>query len=158
MTSVQLDSIEGMSGSDSAAFTGEITSIVSPYAQRGDSVFRGLPFAVRKAYRFSVASTTGFVASVVRKISEEANPRQEHFLVVAERSGGTYREVFQTRAAGPEESVQTNEILAVVNIVETGQPAIVVTFEYEEGGRVGLIERASGGQWRPVWRSAHTGC
>lgn len=158
VTGVPLDSIEGMNDADSSAFTREITRIVSSYSQRGDSVFHGLPFSVRKAYRFSIGSTPGFIASVVRKINEEANPRQEHFLVIAERSGGTYREVFQTRTAGSEESVQTNEILAVINLVETGQPAIVVTFEHEDGGRVGLLERVSEGRWRVIWRSAYTGC
>ncbi len=158
VTAMALDSIEGMNAGDSAAFTTEITRIVSSYSQKGDSAYRGLPFSVRKAYRFSIGSTSGFVASVVRKINAEANPRQEHYLVVAERSGGAYREAFQTRTAGSEEAVQTNDILAVINIVETGQPAIVVTFEGEEGGRVGLIERASGGRWRVVWRSAYTGC
>ncbi len=158
VTGTALDSIEGMSAKDSAAFTTEIIRIVSSYSQTGDSAYRGLPFSVRKAYRFSIGSTPVFVANVVRKINQEANPRQEHYLVIAERSGGTYREAFQTRTAGSEESVQTNDILAVINIVETGQPAIVVTFEGEEGGRVGLIERASGGRWRVVWRSAYTGC
>lgn len=158
VTGTALDSIEGMGAADSAAFTSEIIRIVSSYSQTGDSAYRGLPFSVRKAYRFSIGSTPVFVANVVRKINQEANPRQEHYLVIAERSGGTYREAFQTRTAGSEELVQTNDILAVINIVETGQPAIVVTFEGEEGGRVGLIERVSGGQWRVVWRSAYTGC
>ena len=158
MKGVPLDSIEGMSDADSAAFTGEIMRIVLPYAQRGDSAFHGLPFSVRKAYRFPVVSTRGFVASVVRKINEEANPRQEHFLIIAERSGGAYREVFQSRASGPEESVRTNEILAVVNLVETGKTAIAITFEDGEGWRVGLVERVSGGQWRVMWKSAYTSC
>lgn len=158
VTGTALDSIEGISAADSAAFTAEIIRIASSYSQAGDSAYRGLPFSVRKAYRFSVGSTPVFVANVVRKINAEANPRQEHSLVIAERSGGTYRAAFQTRTAGSEESVQTNDILAVVNIVETGQPAIIVTFEHEDGGRVGLVERASGGRWRVVWRSAYTGC
>ncbi len=158
VTGVPLDSIEGMSAADSAAFTGEITRMVAASPQAGDSAFQGLPFAVRKAYRFSTGSTTGFIATVVRKINEEANPRQEHSLLIGERSASTLREVFRTRAAGSEESVQTNEILAFVNIAETGQPAIVVTFEHEEGGRVGLLERASDGRWRSVWKSAYTGC
>ncbi|MEJ7760088.1 MAG: hypothetical protein WKF55_10930 [Gemmatimonadaceae bacterium] len=158
MKGVPLDSIEGMSDADSAAFTAEILRIVMPYSQRGDSAFHGLPFSVRKAYRFPVVSTRGFIASVVRKINEEANPRQEHFLVIAERSGGSYREVFQSRASGAEDSVRTNEILAVMNLVETGQTAIAVTFEDGEGWRVGLLERVSGGQWRVMWKSAYTSC
>lgn len=158
VTGVPLDSIEGMSSTDSATFTAEITRMISSSSQAGDSAFQGLPFAVKKAYRFSTGSTVGFIATIVRKINEEANPRQEHFLLIGEGSGGILREVFRTRTAGSEESVQTNEILAFVNVVETGQPAIAVTFEQEEGGRVGLLERASDGRWRVVWRSAYTGC
>lgn len=157
-TAMPVDSIEGMSDADSAAFTRDIMSLMSLPSKAEDSAFTGLPFAVRKAYRFSSGSTKGFIASSVRKINEEANPRQEHFLIVAERSGDVYKEVFRARTAGSEESVQTHEVLALVNLVETGRTAIVVSFESEVGRRLGLLERASDSRWRVVWRSAYAGC
>jgi len=155
---VQLDSLEAMNGRDSAALVTEIHRISSAHSQRGDSSFSGLPFSVRKAYRFSVGPVSGFVANVVRTINEEANPRAEHFLLVAERTSAGYQEAYHARAAGSEESVQTNEILALVKFVETGQPAIVFTFDYEDGGRIALLERVGDRRWSVSWRSAFTGC
>ena len=155
---VPLDSLEAMNSQDSGAFVREITGIASFHSQRGDSSFSGLPFSVRKAYRFSLGPVSGFVANIVRTINEEANPRAEHFLLVAERSSTGYEEAYHVRAAGSEESVQTNEILAMVRFVETGQPAIVFTFDYEDGGRVALLERVGDRRWQVSWRSAFAGC
>jgi len=155
---VPLDSLEAMSSRDSAAFVNEIARIASVHSQRGDSSFSGLPFSVRKAYRFSLGPGSGFVANVVRTINEEANPRAEHFLLVAEKSSAGYQEAYHVRAAGSEESVQTNEILAMVRFVETGQLAIVFTFDYEDGGRIALLDRVGALRWHVSWRSAFTGC
>jgi len=99
-------------------------------------------------------------ADVVRKINEEANPREEHLLLIAERprvAGAKYVAAFQSRVAGAEEAVRTTEILGAVQFVR-GNPAIVVTFEYEDGGKVALLERTGEKQWRITWTSAYTGC
>jgi hypothetical protein len=34
----------------------------------------------------------------------------------------------------------------------------VINIEYDDGGKLGLIERASDGTWRPTWKSAYTDC
>lgn len=157
---IPLDSLEGMSPADSSQVTVEIARIASAVAEGSDPVFRGLPFAVRHAYRFALGNNSVLVADVVRKINEEANPREEHLLLIAERAPGPdekYSAAFQSRAAGSEEAVRTNEILGVVKFIR-GHPAIVVTFEYEDGGKVALLQRTGDKQWRITWRSAYTGC
>ena len=159
-TAFPLDSLEGMTATDSSQVTVEIARIASAVAEGSDPVFRGLPFAVRHAYRFTVGNTSVLVADVVRKINEEANPREEHLLLIAERTNtadAKYEAAFQSRVAGSEEAVRTNEILGAIKFVR-GNPAIVVTFEYEDGGKVALLERTGDKQWRITWRSAYTGC
>jgi hypothetical protein len=103
---------------------------------------------------------TILIGDVVRKINEEANPREEHLLVIAERDQGStagYSIVFHSRAAGSEEAVRTSEVLGAVRFL-SGRPAVVVSFDYENGGRVALIERVADGGWRITWRSAFGGC
>lgn len=155
-----LDSLESMNAQDSAGVTREIARLSSIVAEGDDPAFGGLPFSVRRAYRFQLSGSTAILADVVRKISEEANPRQEHLLLLAERpaSGGQYSAMFDNRVAGSEETVQTNELLAAVRLVKGGRPTLVISFEYENGGRVALLQRLSDRQWRVTWRSAYTGC
>ena len=156
-----VDSLETMSAADSASVTREIARLSSMVAEGDDPAFRGLPFSVRKAYRFSLPAISVLAGDVVRKINEEANPREEHLLIVAERTAGTtapYDAVFHTRVAGSEEAVRTNEILGAVQFVRNKRPALVVSFEYADGGRVALLQRISNREWKVTWRSAYTGC
>jgi hypothetical protein len=154
-----LDSLENMSASDSSFITSELARLASAVAEGDDPAFRGLPFAIRHAYRFVLGPTTVVVSDVVRKINEEANPREEHLLLMAERRDTKegYTVAFQNRVAGSEDVVRTNEILGAVQLLN-GRPAVVVSFEYDDGGKVALIERVATAQWRITWRSAYTGC
>ena len=159
-TALPLDSLEGMTPSDSSQVTVEIARMASLVAEGSNPAFRGLPFAVRRAYRFSLSSNLILVGDVVRKINEEANPREERLLLIAERptgSDGKYTVAFESRVAGSEEDVRTHEVLGAVRFVR-GNPAIVVKFEYDEGGNSALIERTGERRWRITWRSAYTGC
>jgi len=159
--SLPFDSIEAMTPADSSRITAEIARLASARTEGADSAFRGLPFSVRKAYRFSFGTTSVLVSDVVRKISEEANPREERTLLVAERlsSGdGKYVAAFHSRAAGAEEVVRTHEILGAVRLTRTGTAAVVLIFGYEDGARVALLERTGDRRWAVKWRSAYTGC
>ena len=159
-TALPLDSLEGMTASDSSQVTVEIARMASVVAEGSDPAFRGLPFGVRRAYRFSLGNSSILIGDVVRKINEEANPREERLLLIAERatgSDGKYVVAFESRVADSEEDVRTSEVLGAVRFVR-GNPAIVVRFEYDEGGNSALIERTGEKQWRITWRSAYTGC
>ena len=156
-----LDSLETMRTADSVSVTTELARMSSALAEGEDPAFRGLPFTVREAYRFTIGQTTVLAGDVVRKINEEANPREEHLLVVAERSataGATYSPVYHSRVAGREDEVRTNEILGAVRFVKNNRPSLVIAFDYEDGGRVALLQRMNAGEWRITWRSAYTGC
>lgn len=161
VTALPLDSIEGMSSADSASLANAITQNVATLSSTADSDFRGLPFRVRSAYTFRTDSIAVVVADVVRSVNEEANPRLEHIFVVVERpvrSTSNYRVAFFTRIAGAEEAAEITELLGVVLVGPTKRPAAVVNIEYDEGGKLGLLERTGSVQWRFRWRSAYTGC
>jgi len=155
-----LDSLEGMNSADSARFVGSILQAVSALSNAGDPAFRGIPYFVRKGYRLALSPSTVLVAEAIRRIPEEANPREEHLLVLAERArdDAGYRVGFYKRSAGSEESLETSEILAAVRFTASSRPAIVVRLDYDDGGKIGLLERVAPGTWRITWRSAYTDC
>ncbi len=154
-----LDSIQGMTQADSAFITSEILRLAAASIDGDDPVFRGLPFVAQRLYRFRLGDVNVVFASVIRKINQEANPREEHVLIVAEKktAAAAYSLAFQSRVAGSEEVVRTNEILGAVRF-SRGRPAIILAFEYEEGGKIALLERVANQQWKITWRSAFTGC
>lgn len=157
---IKLDSISGMTSADSLMTTTELARVASAANANGDPAFQGLPFIVQKGYRFSSGELSVLVGDIVRKINQEANPREEHLLLIAERSspGGHYVVAYQSRSAGSEDAVRTAAVLAAVRFVQPAKPALVVSFQYDDGGQVGLIERTGDHQWRITWRSAYTGC
>ncbi len=156
---IPLDSLEGLASADSAEMAKQIVLAATSLPAASDSVFRGIPFAIRRAYRFMLGRSVVILSDVVRKINEEANPREEHLVLIVEHpSGGSYHVAYQSRSSGPEESLVTVEALAAVRFIQRNQPAIFISSEYEDGGQVGLIERKGEAQWRTVWRSAYTGC
>jgi len=155
-----LDSIEAMIGADSSRFVVSILQAVNSLSNGGDPAFRGIPYFVRKGYRLALPSSSVFIVEAVRRINEEANPREEHLLLLAERlaNSSVYRVAFHQRSAGAEESLETSEILAAVRFTATNRLAIVITFDYEDGGKVGLLQRVADSNWRIVWKSAYTDC
>ena len=158
---IQIDSVEKLSASDSLSVTTELVKQASAISMKGDPAFQGLPFIVQKAYRISMGDTTALVGSIVRKINEEANPREEHLLLVVERIGhpdAAYSVAYQNRSAGAEDAVRTSAVLAAVRFVKTNRAAIVLSFEYDDGGQVALLERVAANAWKITWRSAYTGC
>lgn len=158
--SLQIDSVEKLGQSDSVSITTELVKQASVLSVNADPAFRGLPFIVQKAYRLSMGDTTALIGTVVRKINEEANPREEHLVLLVERSGtgSPYVVGYQNRTAGAEADVRTNAILAAVRFVKTNTPAIVISFEYDDGGQIALLERMATHVWKITWRSAYTGC
>jgi hypothetical protein len=158
---IKLDSIERMSSTDSAALAASLAQAAATLPIASDPTFRGLPFRVRSAYTFRLDSADVVVADVVRSVNEEANPRIEHLLLIGERPVGTagkYNPAYYSRTAGAEETTQATEVLAAVQIGPSRRPAIVVNIEYDDGRKIGLIQRTGPGQWRSLWRSAYTDC
>jgi hypothetical protein len=158
---IALDSIEAMSSADSAALAASLARTAATLPIASDPTFRGLPFRVRSAYTFRLYSVDIVIADVIRSVNAEANPRLEHLLIIGERPVGTsgkYNLGYYDRTAGAEESTQATDVLTAVDIGAAKRPAIVVNIEYEDGGKLGLIERIAPGEWRATWTSAFTDC
>jgi hypothetical protein len=158
---IALDSIEAVPSADSAALAVSLAQTAATLPITADPTFKGLPFRVRSAYAFRLDIIDVVIADVVRSVNEEANPRVEHLLIVGERAAGStgrYKVGYYSRTAGAEESTQATEILAAVLIGAARRPAVVVNIEYDDGGKLGLIERTGPGEWRATWRSAYTDC
>ncbi|MFN2601264.1 MAG: hypothetical protein ABR582_00750 [Gemmatimonadaceae bacterium] len=152
--------IDATKGKDSTTLIADVLSVVSQLPLGGDAAFKGIPFSVRNAYRLATPETLAIVAEVVRKINEEANPREEHVLIIAERRSTIvpYQLAFHMISAGAEESLQTTDLLAAIKVVKTGRLAFVVSLDYEDGGKLGLLEKVSDSNWQLIWKSAYTGC
>jgi len=153
--------INSMHGKDSTALISDILDAASHLPSGGDAAFKGIPFSVRNAYWLTVPESLVIIAEVVRKINEEANPREEHVLVVAERRSttfGAYHLAFHIISAGAEESLETTDLLAAIKVIKTGRLALVISLDYEDGGKIGLLERSSEGTWQLIWKSAYAGC
>ena len=160
---IPLDSVDILSGSDSARMTAEVSRLASTLPNDTVPAFRGLPFAVRTVRRFSPApGVSALVAEVVRKVNQEANPREERILIVAERdsgkTSGRYAVAYSERASGTEEDVETTDVLAAVALGPARTPTLVVRREYFEGSAYALIERTGAKSWRVRWTSAYAGC
>jgi len=150
-----------MLSADSAGLAASLAQMAATLPVVSDPTFRGLPFRVRSVYTFRLDSIDVIIADIVRSVNEEANPRVEHLLIIGERPVGTkgkYNLGYYSRTAGAEESTQATEVLAAVQIGATRRPAIVINIEYDDGGKLGLIERTNSGEWSATWKSAYTDC
>jgi hypothetical protein len=127
------------------------------------TAFKGLPFELQRAGRFSIApGIDGIAAVLVRHVNEEANPREEHIFLIAERDSTrpppSWVAAYSERESGGEDDLETNEVLAVVRLGSARTPTVVLSRDYGDGGVYSLIERTGPGQWRLRWSSAYTGC
>jgi hypothetical protein len=163
--SIRLDSIEGLAQTDSARLAAEVTRLASTLPGDTARTFRGIPFAVRAAYRFSVTpQLSGIVAEVVRKLNQEATPLEQRILLVAEgdatapTGGGRYHTVYYERSAGTEEALETTEALAAIRFPGSNRIGLILLREGLDTTAYSLLERAPSGQWRLRWTSVHTGC
>lgn len=160
---VRVDSIESLSSTDSARLAIDVAKVASALPEDTSRVFQGLPFNVRSALRFSPApGVEGFIAEVRRSLNLEANPRQEHLLIIGERESAQRNERFRTayfeRSSGPEETVETTDVLAIVEVAGRALPSIVLSRDFGDGVAFALLERDNAGKWKLRWTSAYAGC
>lgn len=158
-----LDSVSALAGPDSARLAADVARIASAVPQDAASPFRGLPFVVREARRFTpVAGTQAVVADVVRRLNLEASQEMEHLLLVAERSAGRpdapWTLAYVERTAGQEETLEMSDVLAAVTLGPTRRPTLVIWRDYGDGSAYALVERGTAGRWRLRWSSAYAGC
>lgn len=158
---VPLDSVAGMTPRDSARFVADIARLAStlPGIRTGERAesFHGLPFVVQSAARFTHAATETVVAQVMRRVNAEANPLEEHTLLILERKApAPWTVAHASHAVGPEETVTRTELLGVVRL--GGRLTLLLALDGGEGVSYAMLQRTSAGTWRQSWRSAQPGC
>jgi hypothetical protein len=158
---ITVDSIEGLTSGDSARLAADIARLASALPGDTAAIFRGLPFVVTKAWRGRMPSgRTLLTAMVVRNVNQEANPRQERILLIAERDStpnARYTALYSERTVGLEETIETTDLMGMLLLGADQRPTVIVTRDSGNGIAYTLIER-SDGQWRRRWTSAYAGC
>lgn len=157
-----VDSIANLPRPDSLRLVSAITRVAATVP--GDTVdaLRGIPFVVRRAVRATLATGSVLVvAEVERALNQEANPVQEHMLLLAERdSAGAkgYRRGYFERTTGGEESLESSELLLLGTPRNRTQPVLLLARYLGDGVVYSLLERSAAGTWRLRWSSPYAGC
>lgn len=161
-TAIPYDSITALSPADSSRLAIDIARLAS--STPGDTVaeLRGLPYQVRRAYRFSLATGgEGLFAEVWRTLNQEANPKQEHLLIIAERdsaASGRYELSYSERASGGEETLESSELLTIVRFAPARDLTMLLARYVGDGVVYALLERRATRRWRLRWSSPYVGC
>ena len=154
------DSLPTLAAADSAERTRAGALAASRLPDDTVAAFRGRPFTVRQANRFSIGGDTIVTLfEVVRLVAQEANPLQEQLLIMTEQ--GMSQEpanVFYRREVGAEETMGSIELLGVLRVRATGRLALLIRRDRETGFILEWIERSSRGTWSVRWRSAIDSC
>ncbi|HJU88706.1 MAG TPA: hypothetical protein VJ672_04900 [Gemmatimonadaceae bacterium] len=159
---IPVDSIETLASQDSARLAADLTRLASALPNDTAAALRGIPFSVRSAYRLALnARDTAIVAHIIRKLTIEANPLEEHIFLIAERDTtfrSTWRVAYSERTSGSEENVETTDALAAVAIGSSRRPTIVLERSGDAARAFSILQRVASGQWRARWTSVYTGC
>ncbi len=150
-----LEAIGSLASRDSAGLAARIARAVDVLpSDTSEADFRGLPVAVRAAWRFSPApGDTIVVALVARRLPMESNPLEELFFLVAapgQRQGvrDPLVEGWVIREVATEESIAVRELLAAYSARDA--LALVIAHDAGAGVRAELLSRRAS-KWSVEW-------
>ncbi len=160
VTSIALDSIEGLPPRDSARLAIDLARLASALPNDTVAAFRGLPFVVLRAWRTRGLDAGFVVATLVRRINQEDAPREERLVMVIDQTGATSKTwtvAWHERASGSEEELVVAEPLLAFRAGRAED--VHLLFGRDDGVALGaaVLTRAAGG-WRVQWESAVAGC
>lgn len=160
-TPLVLRPIESLSSADSARLAAQLTRLAASLPNDTSRVFRGLPFVIRAAHRFTPeGAVETVVAEIVRRVNVEANPREETLLLIAERDSpaSEWRVAYSERASGDEMHVERALPLAAVKLGSQARPTLVIERTGADWITYAFVQRHRDGTWRQSWESAYSGC
>jgi hypothetical protein len=156
-----LDTTEALAHNDSSSLVVWMNRLASALPNDSAGRFSGLPFVVRYIWRFNVPAGAQFVvANLSRQINAEATPLQESTFLIAERSATdtTFATAYNERTYGPEETIQTRDVLAAALLGPNRNPALILGRDFGDATGYGLVERGDDGKWRARWSSRPRRC
>ena len=150
---VRSDSMEQISAADSAFYAAEMARLASAVASGQTSRFTGLVFTLTALRRTRVAGREVVAAQLVRRVNQEADPAEEHTLVVAERDAGRPRAAFAAthtdRSEGSEDSAEHYDVIATMRV--SGATLFIVSRDQPSGTTFEILERTEAGVWHLRW-------
>lgn len=157
-----LEAIESLASRDSAGLAARIARAVDVLpSDTSVADFRGLPVAVRAAWRFAPAPGDTIVAALgARRLPMESNPLEELFFLVAspgQRQGvrDPLVERWVVREVAAEESIAVRELLAAYGSGDT--LSLVIAHDAGAGVRVELLSRRAS-KWSVEWSGPLSFC
>jgi hypothetical protein len=154
---VRMDSIESLAPRDSARLATDIARLASGIPTAATSDFRGLPFAVAAAHQLHWRDHDVLLAHLVRRLNQEASPREERTLLIAERAASQtpFAVVFSQRSEGSEETAEHFDVLAALRVGDS--LVILIARDQDARTQYDLLERTAAAGWRTRW-SRKVGC
>lgn len=160
VTAVPLDSIEGLTPRDSATLAADLTRLASGLPDDTSATFRTLRYVVLRAWRTRGLDTGFAVATLVRRVNQEDNPREERLVLVVNTPGRDAKQWsvgWHERAAGSEEELVVAEPLLAFRAAPSLD--VRVLFGRDDGVALGAaVLTRTGGAWKLLWESAVAGC
>ena len=103
---------------------------------------------------------TAVVAALRRQINQEDSPLQERTFIIAEtdslESDG-FSLAYAQRSSGPEETVESRELLAAVRF-PSSSVEFIVAHDFGDESSYGIVERAAPRKWNLRWMSRRFSC
>jgi hypothetical protein len=160
IAAVPLDSIEGLTPRDSATLAADLTRLASGLPDDTSATFRTLRYVVLRAWRTRGVDSGFAVATLVRRVNQEDNPREERVVLVVNTPGSDAKKWsvgWHERAAGNEEELVVAEPLLAFRAAPSVDLRLL--FGRDDGVALGAaILTRSGGTWTLLWESAVAGC
>lgn len=160
---IPLDSIEGLSARDSSMLAANLTRLASRLPDDTSVTFRLLPSVVWRAWR-STGLDTGFVvATLVRRLNQEDDPREERVVMVVNTPSSdprTWSVAWHERASGREEELVVAEPLLGYRVASpVGSSEVNLLVGRDDGVALSAaVLRRKDGSWTILWESAIAGC
>ncbi len=160
ITSIPLDSIEGLSSRDSSRLVVDLSRLASALRDDTSATFRGLPFVVLRAYRTRGLDSAFVVATLARRVNQEADPKEERLVMVVDITGSdakSWNVAWHERASGLEEELVVAEPLMAFRA--NGASDVRLLFGRDDGIALGAAVLArDGAGWHVLWESAVASC
>jgi hypothetical protein len=171
---IPIAGLESLSAADSAATAALAARIASAAPESGKSQLAGMPFTVERLHRIALAvsrtdsaaanfgDTTVIAATLFRRLAQEADPREERWFLVAERTGRARNAPWVVRYLefddAPEEEADAIALLAAVRVRATSRPGLLIARDGADGMQLRWITPTRDGSWRASWVSARARC